>query len=198
MIRDDLNPPVMDGEREENGVDLDVVYRVDGKGRLTFVNDGWNVFAEQNGTPELIGSAVLGHPVSDYIAGLETKLIYDRISRRAEAGVHMQLPYRCDSPSQRRHMLLSIAAHGPDEIEFRSHVVGVQSRDSVAVLEPGLRQSSGLLSICSWCNRGQLGDRWLEIEAVVSELQLFDAEVPRLTHGMCPECVVLVTAGLAP
>lgn len=105
--------------------DLDVVYRVDANDRLAFVNDGWNAFAVENRTPELMGAA---------------------------------------------------------------------ARDRIAVLEPDRPRSAALLTLCSWCNRGRIGDRWAEIEEVVAELRLFDAEVPRLTHGVCPSCVALVAA----
>lgn len=37
-------------------------------------------------------------------------------------------------------------------------------------------------------NRGKVNGRWAEIEAVVAELGLFEAEVPGLTHGLCSDC----------
>lgn len=179
------------------GPQLDVVYRVDARGRLASVNAGWDAFAIENDTPELSDAAVIGRQVSDFIDGPETRLIYDRILARARSGVRMTLPYRCDSPRQRRHMSLEIAAGHQGDVEFRSRVLESQARDSVAVLEPNRRRSNALLTLCSWCNRGRIGDRWAEIEEVVAELRLFDAEVPQLTHGMCPACVALISAELA-
>jgi len=177
--------------------DLDVIYRVDPQGRLTFVNDGWDAFAVENDAPELLGAAALGRPMADFIAGPETRHIYERILARAREGIHMTLPFRCDSPTERRHMSLTVAELGQDEVEFRSRLVAVEPRDSVAVLEPDRPRSEQLLTLCSWCNRGRVGDRWAEIEEVVAELRLFEAEVPRLTHGMCPQCVAEVGADLA-
>jgi len=168
--------------------DSDVVYRVDSDGRLTFVNDGWDAFAVENYTPELRGAAALGRPMTDFIAGPETRYVYDRLLARARAGVQMTLPFRCDSPSERRYMSMAVAAMSSDEVEFRSHLVEAQPRDSVGVLERDRPRSESLLTLCSWCNRGLIGDRWAEIEEVVAELRLFDAEVPRLTHGLCPDC----------
>jgi len=125
--------------------DSDVVYRVDPRGRLTFVNDGWNAFAAENRTPELMGAAALGRPMTDFIGGRETRYIYDRLLARARDGVQMTLPFRCDSPTERRHMSLTVAAIGSDEVEFRSHLVDAQPRDSVAVLEPDRPRSDSLL-----------------------------------------------------
>jgi len=197
VARDESKAPALDDDRRSDDGKLDVVYRVDAKGRLVYVNDGWNLFAEQNDTPELIGAAVLGRPLADFIDGPETKHIYEQVFRRVESGVPMKLPYRCDSPTARRRMTLSIAAHGAGEIEFRSHLVEAQSRDSVGLLEPRRLRSAELLTLCSWCNRGLIDDSWHEIEEVITGLRLFDAELPRLTHGMCPECVARLTQDLA-
>lgn len=169
----------------------DVIYRVDADGYLTFVNDGWNAFAVLNDTPELLGPAVLGRRVSDGIAGEETRLIYEQLRERAYAGAPIELPYRCDSPMLRRHMSLSIVAVG-GELEFRSRLVDLAMRLPVRVLDPHARRSSGMLTVCSWCNRGRVGNRWAEIEEVVAELRLFDAPVPQLTHDMCHDCQVQV------
>lgn len=165
----------------------DVTYRVDRDGTLTFVNEAWNAFAILNDTPALAGPAILGRRVADCIAGHETRLIYSQLLERAAAGVRIELTYRCDSPMLRRLMLLTVTATGR-EIEFRSQLVEVAMRPVVRLLEPERPRSTDLLTLCSWCNRGRLGDRWAEIEEVVAALGLFEAEVPRLSHGVCPDC----------
>ncbi|MDP3717756.1 MAG: hypothetical protein Q8T13_08355 [Acidobacteriota bacterium] len=174
----------------------DVVYRVDAAGNLTFVNEGWNAFAVLNDTPELLGPAVLGRRVADGIAGIETRLIYDRLRERALAGVRIELPYRCDSPMLRRRMSLTIVAVGA-ELEFRSRLLDLATRPAVRVLEPQVSRSGAMLTVCSWCNRGRIGNRWAEIEEVVAELRLFDAPVPQLTHGLCHDCQVQVMSELS-
>lgn len=164
-----------------------VIYRVDGDGRLTFVNEGWNAFAILNDTPELAGPAVLGRPVADFITGRETRFIYSQLLKRVAAGTRIELPYRCDSPMLRRLMLLTITPAGP-EIEFRSQIVDVALRPVVRLLETERPRSTSLLTLCSWCNRGRIGARWAELEEVVSELGLFEGDLPQLTHGICPAC----------
>jgi hypothetical protein len=173
----------------------EIVYRVDAEGRVTFVNDHWDAFAVANGAPELLGDAVLGRRVTDFIDGAETKIIYDLLLKRAAAGAGVTLPYRCDGPAERRRMTLTIVSQAHHAIEFRSRTVDLDPRESVRVLERHQRRdSASLLTICSWCNRGRVDDRWAEIEEVVAELRLFDEEVPQLTHGMCADCEQLVTA----
>lgn len=177
--------------------DWDVIYRVDASGRLTYVNEGWEAFAVENRAPELTRGATLGRPLIDFISGPETRHIYERILARARAGVRLSLPFRCDSPTERRRMSLTVVALGGDEVEFRSRLLNAELRDSVTILEVDRPRSDALLTLCSWCNRGRLDDRWAEIEDVVAELRLFDAAVPQLTHGMCPTCLVEIGDDLA-
>jgi hypothetical protein len=43
--------------------------------------------------------------------------------------------------------------------------------------------------MCGWCKRVDVSARWLEVEAAVEALRLFDEEtLPRISHGICPEC----------
>lgn len=175
----------------------EVVYRVDARGRLTFVNEGWNTFAKLNDSPELCGPGVLGRRVADGFAGPETPMIYERLMQRAAAGVRLELPYRCDSPMLRRRMILTIVAVGT-EVEFRSRMVDVAMRPVMPVLDAQRPRSEEFLTVCSWCNRGRIGARWAELEDVVAQMSLFETEMPKLTHGMCPDCQVRVTAELAP
>jgi hypothetical protein len=173
----------------------DVIYRVDAAGVLTFVNEGWNGFARLNDTPELCGPAVLGRRVADGMADPATRQIFDRICRRAAEGVKVELTFRCDSPMLRRLMSLTVVAAGP-EIEFCSRIAGLAMRPSVVLLEAQRPRSGTFLSLCGWCNRGQVGTRWVDIEEVVAELRPFESDVPQLTHGMCPECLTHITSEL--
>jgi hypothetical protein len=174
----------------------EVIYRVDADGSLTFVNDAWDAFARLNDTPELCGPAVLGRRVADAIADPATCEVFERIRRRAAEGAQVELTFRCDSPMLRRLMSLTVVAAGR-EVEFRSRVVGVAMRLVVRLLEPGRPRSAAFLSLCGWCNRGRIGERWADIEEVVSELTLFESDVPQLTHGMCPDCLSRVTSELS-
>ena len=174
----------------------DVIYRVDADGILTFVNEGWNAFAILNDTPELAGPAVLGRRAVDFIAGHETRLIYSQLLSRAAAGVRIELPYRCDSPMLRRLMLLTITATGT-EIEFRSQLVDVALRPVVRLLETRAAPLDGAADPVQLVQPGRIGDRWAEIEEVVDRTGLFEAEVPQLTHGMCPACQARIAEELA-
>jgi len=42
------------------------------------------------------------------------------------------------------------------------------------------------LTICAWCARMRVGDRWIEIEDALETMGRVDDL--RLTHGICPAC----------
>ena len=51
-------------------------------------------------------------------------------------------------------------------------------------------RGSGRGKACSWCKRLEYGPEWLEVEAAIVPLGLFedDAPPPEITHGICPDC----------
>jgi len=43
--------------------------------------------------------------------------------------------------------------------------------------------------MCGWCKKVEVDGRWFEAEAAVNLLGLFELPLmPRLSHGICPEC----------
>ena len=47
-----------------------------------------------------------------------------------------------------------------------------------------------MLAICSFCKRIEVRTvGWLDVEAAASELELLsESALPRLSHGVCPDC----------
>lgn len=173
----------------------DVVYRLDRQHRFVFVNDAWDRFAIANDAPELAGSAVLGKPLMSYIWGLEARhLTHALIERAAAAGAPLSVPFRCDSPGERRRMRMIVTVDDVG-IEFRTRVEAAEERLPAALLDRRIHDREGLLTVCAWCKRARANDAWMEIEAAAEALRLFELpRVPALTHGICDACVVAVTA----
>ncbi len=166
------------------------VHRIDPEDRICFVNDAWLAFADENGW-RVGARQVLGAPLMSQIADPETRHIYrlliDRVRQTARP---VSFRYRCDSPDLRRFMAMRISSHGQAEVEFRSHVLRLEPRDPVRVLDAAERQRSGdVLQICSWCKAVFAHTSWLAIEEAVQRLgMLSEAALPPLSHGVCPAC----------
>lgn len=176
---------------ETTDSDTDIVYHVDPEGRITYVNGRWDEFARANDGMDVLGVSVLGRRLADFIADQQTRHIFDLIIRHAlQARDPITLPYRCDGPAARRRMQLTVTATRDGEVVFRSRLLAEEARPPIGLLDRHReRAANSLIRICSWCNRGHLGERWAELEEVITAYGLFDASrVPEITHGLCFDC----------
>ena len=175
----------------------DLAYRVDPDARITFVNDRWDDFARDNGAPELAGGTVVGRIMREFISDAETWHLYGLLTRHAQrVSRPVTLRFRCDAPHEQRFMQMRIEALDDRQIEIRSRPLEIRPRLALAVLMPGTRRDSArVLRICSWCNRGEADHQWMEIDQVVTALALFEGRpLPRLSHGVCGDCLARVEA----
>ncbi|MGB5736707.1 MAG: hypothetical protein WBM40_19940 [Thiohalocapsa sp.] len=167
------------------------VHRIDGDGRISFVNGNWLAFAAENDWP-VTSAQVLGTDLLASVSEPRTRHVYGMLIERVrKSGQPVQFRYRCDAPDCRR--LLEMHMHydrGLNEVEFRSTAISIERRESIALLDVRRSaRSSETLSICSWCKAVQTPQAWVELEQAVVRLGLFAAEaLPRLSHGICPDC----------
>lgn len=168
-----------------------VIYRIDLNDRFTFFNPTWVSFARDNDAQQLTPDSLTGRLLWDSIDGREVRQLYElilakvrRLSRPAT------LPFRCDSPTVRRFMELKIVPATESELQFEALTLKVESRDPVTILNASVPRSDEVLSICSSCKRIlSAGNEWLDAEAAITRLGLFDGSpLPQLSHGICPLC----------
>jgi hypothetical protein len=172
-------------------------YRIDRQGVLIYVSDSWTQFALDNASPDLVSERVVGQPLLNFVSDSETRHLYEIILERVRnTGVSVVLTLRCDSPSLRRFLQLAMSRLPGQEIQFLSHTLRTEPRESVSLLDPSANRSNDFLKICSWCKRILLPeDRWVEVEEAVAQLELFCRDaLPKLTHGICPACRANVLA----
>jgi hypothetical protein len=168
------------------------IHTVDQNDLILDVNDNWLRFAQENEAPHLTRQAVVGRSLWDFIAGPETPHIYQLLMRQVRQGQQrVVFTYRCDSPTLRRYMQMEIVPASRQALEFRNYLLREERRDRVRLLEPTTERNYELLHMCSWCNRVRCDETWLSVEEAVNYLGLFGApELPQITHGICPDCVL--------
>lgn len=173
-----------------DNVPREIVYRIDARGHLTYVNETWDSFAAANDAPELQASAVLGRPLADFISDVETRHIVNTLVRRAgETRRGLQVSLRCDGPDERRRLQMTVMPlpDGGTEFRTRPHWLGV--RETMPLLDRRTPRTGQILTMCSWCNRVKVGSGWDEVEVAVDRLALLEAPaLPALTHGICQDC----------
>ncbi|MES2305785.1 MAG: hypothetical protein V4558_09760 [Gemmatimonadota bacterium] len=176
-----------------------VRYRIDFNDCLTDVNEGWSIFAAENGGGMLEPARVLGRPLWDFFADPTTIALYRGMVKRVrDGGLPVRFQFRCDAPSTRRGLAMEITADGEGGVVFQVTSVWEQGRAAMLLLDSDHPRADTLLTICGWCKRVRLGDdSWVEIEAAVTVLGLFGgAPLPQLTHGMCPSCSTILLGAL--
>jgi len=178
-------------EKRENP--MKVVYRIDSERTITFVNQAWTDFALRNDAEHLLPQEVLGNCVWDYISCPETSYLYRALfDKVVKEGRTVQFPFRCDSPGARRYMEMTVAPGSKGSCKLTSVVLREELREPVALMGESAPRDDDeeLLHMCSWCKKiGLPEERWVEIEDAVRALDLFAyKDIPRITHGMCPDC----------
>ena len=167
------------------------IHRVDQADRICFVNDAWTDFADENGAPGL-GDHVIGTPIWDYLTGEEVQSTYRAIVKDIRDNQRKQpftIPYRCDSPGLKRELQMEIRLLENGAIEFRSTLEKEVSRAPAPLIDAKVPRSQSSIKLCAWCRRVRYGAQWLELEEALEILQPFlQQPLPRITHGICPEC----------
>ena len=176
------------------------IYRVDSTDTIIGVGDNWHTFANANAwTSDLPPEAVVGHTLWEFIQNPETQHVYQELFRRARAGTRSRpIPFRCDSPDERRFLELLIDAKPDGTIEITSTIIRKEPRSTMRLLAADTPRSTDFISICSMCKKIEVSPKeWTDIEEGIAQLKPFDAEeMPQLTHGLCPPCYLASMAEL--
>lgn len=175
-----------------------LAYQIDSADRIKAVSDEWISFAETNGGERLLPPGILNTSLWDWIVDPTTRMLYERLLSTIRRGAGtVRFNFRCDGPDLRRLLQMQIKVGANAEVDFQTTLIRSQPRLEIAVMDPASKKTEALLTICGWCMRIPLDGRWVEIEAAIRILGLFEAaEVPRLSHGMCPECSAAIMATL--
>lgn len=167
-------------------------YSIDARDTIVTLSDAWLEFARENRAPELTREEVIGKPLWDFVAGEETRRLYEdvfvRVRGRDET---IELPFRCDSPDRFRFMRLLLRPWSGDGIECVGVLIREQQRPVFSILDRAFPRTSASLLMCSLCKRiYAFGSRWLELEDAIHELDLFGkSELPRIDYVVCEGCV---------
>ena len=175
-------------------------YRIDATDMIVRLSENWGDFAAANeGAAGCDHCVVVESRLWDFIDSDEVRLLYGILLERIRRdGRPVRLPYRCDAPHERRFLQLEMVPHPEGEVDFHSSLLRVESRDPVRILAADAPRSNEFVKVCSLCKRFVMPDgAWVEVETALKRLGLFDEPLlPRLTHGLCPECYDAAVAEL--
>ena len=163
-------------------------FGINARAEIVALGDDWEKHADQ-GAPSR--AAIIGRVLWDFFADPTTKELYARLVNRLPTGGSVSVPYRCDTPSRRRWFVMTIVRQGTDRVEFTSRLMREENRAPVALFEFARARDERMVRMCSWCQRiAAPDDGWLAVEEAIAVSRLLEREtMPRITHGICPDCV---------
>ncbi|MAT68338.1 MAG: hypothetical protein CMJ58_02325 [Planctomycetaceae bacterium] len=166
-------------------------YRVDARDVIVSVDSWWLAFARENGAPELTAERVVGRSLWDYVEGGEVQRTYRALHDRIRATkTCAAASYRCDSPTLRRDMQLTITPSTDGCLQYESVIVRVTPAPYVGLFDAVRPRSKSVLTVCSHCRRALLEPHgWLDPDAVSDRLQRASRwRWPQIRHVLCPNC----------
>ena len=170
-----------------------VRYRINARDEIISVDEGWRRFADSNDAAEFVDSDVIGHPLWDFITDETTRALYAKLIARARLGTPAQFTFRCDSPSARRLLEMSIASVGAGAVEFATSTLQLDFRSPSALLARDTLRSAEFIRACAWCSRIDIGideELWVDVEVATTQLGLMEGgPMPRMSHGICESCL---------
>ncbi len=166
-------------------------YSVDAEDRVDWVGTTWLAFARENGGAKLTSQSVVGHSLWSYIAGGQTQQLYRALLQQVrERQSRVIVPFRCDSPSLRRYMRLSISPRRHNRVRLDGILVKTEPRPRLELVDTSIRRDDQILTLCSLCQRALIESvGWVDVEAAVGRLHLLDSHAhPQLRYDVCSDC----------
>jgi hypothetical protein len=165
-------------------------YWLDRSDVLIKANDAWFDFYAAN-TGGGSAKKFIGQTFLDWINGYENQALFASILTRVRSGHQLaEMPFRCDSPGEKRLLSMQVTLDSNSDVHFKTHVLKSESRPSVHW------KANDLVTMCGWCNRiaigkGEQRSQWITVDEAIRSMQLLESPLaPSLTHGICPDCKV--------
>jgi len=168
-------------------------YTIDSQDNIIYINpQEWDEFYNNNSNSSAcFAKEIIKDSLWNYIKDFETMHLYENIINNVRTyNREVTFPFRCDSPTQRRFLTLTLKPLENNCIEFISRIEKIEERDYVRVFDNNRESSEEMLIVCSMCKKIKLEEYlWEEVETAVSLLKLFEKQkLPMLSHGLCPFC----------
>ncbi|MDX2224491.1 MAG: PAS domain-containing protein [Rhodospirillaceae bacterium] len=181
-----------------------VAYVVDRDQRIVAVGESnWNAFAVANDGDHVLATSIVGKSLFDFISGDHIKDAYRKLLVAVLEGDRKitQFRFRCDAPSVRREMRMSISPvwQGDTVIAalFQSQTIAIEDRPPInlfGLFNTPRRHSirRAIVTVCSFCHAVSGDDaakgldrEWVSAEHYYRKGGSSDVEV---SHGICTDC----------
>ena len=166
-----------------------IIYWLDAQDCIVRVSSSWDTFAQENQGQDCISQHVIGKRLWSFIQGSVTRLWMDAVIRYARiSGKLEEKRYRCDSPTQKRYMIMRVIPHTADLLEVQCNLEQELPLKTRLEFEAASVRIPRLITRCSICNRLKHTGLWLEPDDETL-LSTMDCSHPiKVIYGVCPDC----------
>ena len=167
----------------------DLEYLIDEQDIIREVNEGWDLFADSNGSPEAFSKEVIGHSIYDFITDEPTRALYrDIYAEIREQKLALDFTFRCDSPDIKRLFLMEIIPQDRGRILIRTQLLE-EEHTGQPNLEFACVNAPVSIPRCSVCGRV----RWQGVMvspamAMNSGLTLDGGSALQVFYMVCEDC----------
>ncbi len=171
-----------------------VEFLIDDQDRLIGVNREFVRFANENDWPtsraDVLGTTLWEHVQGRQVAALNRMLV----SAARSGGKEITLPMRCDSPTKKRLLDISLTPRVGGQVRLASRPRQIEPRPYQPLFVPASCKGPGEVDGCSWCSRFAPAGAWLEAEEAAALIGIFrGVPVPRIKYTICDRCGELLT-----
>ena len=169
---------------------LSIIYRINVRDEIVFVNGLWDRVALANNSSNLIYREIVGRPIWEFITGYVSQDLYKQLVKKVRSGKPVRFNFRCDTPETRRQMEMCITLRKNEQVQFESKIILAEKRPFQRLFCIDTPRSEDIINACGWCKKINVEkDVWLESEEAISVMGIFENnKLPNISHGICGDC----------
>lgn len=160
---------------------LKTYYVLDRNGRILDAGGDWDQFALANGADGAVARKTIGTTLWENVAGFETQSYLNALFFAVRSLLDtISLPYRCDSPTERRLFNMTIAPADNLELPVDHALVSCSSNRQLPAVSSFTGRHSAVK--CSVCCSFKVGKTWVDPFTSPDPIDFPEG------LGVCPEC----------
>jgi len=164
-------------------------YWVDQNDRIVKVGGAWDEAARDGGSDSLFADSVKGTNLFSYIAGEATRsFVWTMIDAVRKLQRPNKRPYRCDTPTLKRSMEMTIIPEGNGLLRLEHRLVATEPLQRPLSFRSAHRldYKPPLRLRCSMCNQVRIGQVWREPDEHAKLLNTL--ETTPVVYSVCDDC----------
>jgi hypothetical protein len=175
-----------------------VEFLIDDEDRVIAVNREFVRFANENDW-QISRADVLGTTLWDHIDGRQVAALNRMLISSARSGGRtITLPMRCDSPTRKRLLDVSLTPRFGGQVALSANPRQHARRPYQPLFVPSTCNGPGEIAACSWCARFAPAGDWIEAEEAAELIGIpRGTPAPRLKYTVCRRCGDLLSGAMA-